>query len=67
MRARRAAPRTPQSRAAAAALRCAPACASVRQRANQRPRPDLGLRGDLTISDAMENLMDALFFEKIPP
>jgi len=28
---------------------------------------DLGLRGDLTISDDMEALMDALFFEKIPP
>jgi hypothetical protein len=28
---------------------------------------DLGLRGDLTISDAMENLMSALFFETIPP
>ena len=28
---------------------------------------DLGLKGDLTISDAMENLMEALFNEKIPP
>jgi len=27
---------------------------------------DLGLKGDLTISDAMEAMMEALFFEKIP-
>ena len=66
--ARRTESRTPQgpaprgSRSSSAAL-----CASVRQHADQRRRPDLGLRGDLTISDAMENLMDALFFEKIPP
>ena len=28
---------------------------------------NLGLKGDLTISDDMEMLMDALYFEKIPP
>jgi len=28
---------------------------------------DLGLKGDLTISDAMDNMMAALYFEKIPP
>merc|ERR1711871_71067 len=28
---------------------------------------DLGLKGDLTISDAMEQLMEALYNEKIPP
>ena len=28
---------------------------------------DLGLKGDLTISDAMESLMEALYLEKIPP
>jgi dynein heavy chain len=28
---------------------------------------DLGLKGDLTISDAMEDMMAALFNEKIPP
>ena len=27
---------------------------------------DLGLKGDLTISDAMETLMDALFLDRIP-
>ena len=26
-----------------------------------------GLKGDLTISDAMDNMMAALYFEKIPP
>merc|ERR1711881_397610 len=28
---------------------------------------DLGLKGDLTISDAMESLMDSLYMETIPP